>query len=118
MSTSKIICGKTGEEKARQFLLNLGYQIIKTNYHSGYGEIDIIAQDEEELVFVEVKTRAKDPQKAFSSVSRTKQRKLVKTAAYFLSRYSQYQESFTRFDVIAVINKTGEILHLKEAFTA
>ncbi|HCX73149.1 MAG TPA: YraN family protein [Candidatus Cloacimonas sp.] len=117
MSTSKIISGQTGEEKAKNFLLNLGYQILKTNYHSAYGEIDIIAQDQEELVFVEVKTRAKDPETAFSSVSRSKQRKLVKTAANFLARNPQYQESFTRFDVIAVINKTSEIIHLKDAFT-
>jgi putative endonuclease len=117
MSTSKIICGKTGEEKAKQFLLNLGYQIIKTNYHSGYGEIDIIAQDKHELVFVEVKTRAKDPETAFSSVSHSKQRKLAKTASVFLTRNPHYQDSFTRFDVIAVINKSGQIIHLKEAFT-
>ncbi len=46
--------GAWGEEKAARFLMDQGYHIIQRNYHSRYGEIDLIAEDEEYLIFVEV----------------------------------------------------------------
>lgn len=117
MSTPKIICGKTGEEKARSYLLKQGYRILETNYHSRFGEIDIISMQGEELVFIEVKTRASSLQTALQSVSHSKQKKLAKTAAYYLSQNPHLQDNFTRFDVIAVLTKKSQVFHLKNAFT-
>ena len=50
--------GVWGEEKAARFLTEQGYTILERNFHSRYGEIDLIAEDQDFLVFVEVKLRA------------------------------------------------------------
>ena len=49
--------GKIGEDLATKYLENLGYTIVERNFVAKQGEIDIIAKDKQELVFVEVKTR-------------------------------------------------------------
>ena len=49
--------GKTGEEIAKKYLLENNYKIVAKNFRCKFGEIDIIAYDKEELVFIEVKTR-------------------------------------------------------------
>ena len=62
----KIIFGREGEQIAAEFLQKQGYKIIAGNFHTPYGEIDIIARDARQLVFVEIKTRGfrKPPVKA------------------------------------------------------
>ena len=114
--------GASGEALAVNFLKNKKFKVISRNFHSCYGEIDIIAIDEDELVFVEVKTRASNIETALSSISRSKQKKLFKTAATFLASHQQYEDWFTRFDVIIIINaentKERKIKHLKNAFSA
>ena len=50
--------GSKGEKEAKEFLISNNYKILRTNFYSPYGEIDIIAQDDEILVFIEVKTRS------------------------------------------------------------
>ena len=110
--------GSKGEELAREFLLTNNYQIIETNFHSPYGEIDIIAEDNGTLVFIEVKTRSSDLDSALNSISISKRRKISKTASLFLSANRPLEDMFTRFDVIVIINsKTHTSLkHIKEAF--
>lgn len=110
--------GSKGEELARKFLISNNYQIIKTNFHSPYGEIDIIAEDNGTLVFIEVKTRSSDLDSALNSISISKRKKISKTASLFLSAHRPLEDMFTRFDVIVVINsKTHTSLkHIKEAF--
>ena len=114
-----IILGKSGEELALNFLKSRGYKIITHNFHSQFGEIDIIAIDENILVFIEVKTRSSNLTSALNSVSVSKQKKLSKTASLFLSKNPQYEDSFTRFDVIIILKKhtSEKIKHLKDAFT-
>lgn len=51
------LIGKIGEDLARDYLVKQGYQIVAANFHTRFGEIDIIAQDKDILVFVEVKTK-------------------------------------------------------------
>lgn len=51
------LIGKIGEDLAKKFLLDHGYQVIAANFHTRFGEIDIIAQHKDILVFVEVKTK-------------------------------------------------------------
>lgn len=51
------LIGKIGEDLARDYLINKGYQIVAQNFHTRFGEIDLIAQDKDILVFVEVKTK-------------------------------------------------------------
>ena len=112
--------GKAGENLAVEFLKSLGYKIIHCNYYSQYGEIDIIALDDDLLVFLEVKTRTSNLNSALSSVSYAKQLKLSQTASFFLSQNHQYEDHFTRFDLVVILKKPNstKIKHYKDAFTS
>ena len=111
--------GSKGEKEAKEFLISNNYEILRTNFHSPYGEIDIIAQDDETLVFIEVKTRSGDLDSALNSISISKRKKISKTASYFLSKNHSLEDMFTRFDVIIILNKKTHtsLKHIKEAFT-
>lgn len=104
--------GKAGEDYTTQWLENQGFRTIARNYHSRYGEIDIIAENDEYIVFVEVKTRQDGAMvSALEAVTREKQRKILLTAQTFLSeRPSALQP---RFDVSAVTVVRGEIFGLQ-----
>ncbi|MBT5421190.1 MAG: YraN family protein [Candidatus Cloacimonetes bacterium] len=110
--------GEDGEKQAKEFLISNNYIILKTNYHSPYGEIDIIAENRGTLVFIEVKARSAGLDTALNSISLSKRKKISKTASYFLSKNHIYDDMFTRFDVIIILkNKTHTSLkHIKEAF--
>ena len=110
--------GLLGEKKAKEFLISNNYEIIETNFYSPYGEIDIIAKDDETLVFIEVKTRSGDLDSALRSISISKRRKISKTASYFLSKNDKFYDMFTRFDVIVILNdkSSTSLKHIKEAF--
>ena len=111
--------GKTGEEYCCIQLENAGYEIIQKNYHSPYGEIDIIAKEGQFLVFIEVKTRSKSSMDhTMSDITYSKQKKITKTAMYFLVNYTNPEILEYRFDVMILIKKdnTIEINHLKNAF--
>lgn len=109
------VIGNKGEEISCNFLLRKGFEIVTRNYYSQHGEIDIIAQKNNTIIFVEVKTRNKGFDTAFKSVSASKQKKMHNTAAHFLAKNTLYEDFFTRFDVIAVTTD-GKIKHLPDAF--
>lgn len=93
--------GQWAEQEAVKSLLQHGYDIIKLNYFSRFGEIDIIAQSKQELIFVEVKARTPTQMgHAFEAVNQSKQQKMIKTAFKFLQEYPQYEQYYCRFDVI------------------
>ncbi|MCX8015284.1 MAG: YraN family protein, partial [candidate division WOR-3 bacterium] len=76
--------GQAGEKIAIKYLKKQGYKILAQNYRCPIGEIDIIAQDKEAIVFVEVKTRQSDYlTKPFESVGQKKQEKLRSLAEYY-----------------------------------
>ena len=94
--------GKKGEDAAAMYLRLKGYRILQRNFHSRYGEIDIIAFKNETVVFVEVKTRGKHPiDTPASAVDIFKQKKIIKTA-YFYIMNKQLDDVDMRFDVIEV----------------
>lgn len=99
--------GQWGEGVAARYLETQGLSVIERGFRSRFGEIDIIAQNSEVLVFCEVKTRLRDtfgtPQEA---VSRAKQRRLTKTAGWYLNQ--NYWDGDLRFDVIAILAPEGE----------
>ena len=112
---SKKQLGKSGEEHSIQSLIKQGYEIIQQNFHSPYGEIDIIARDRHHLVFIEVKTRTKESvDHAKYSITYSKQKKITKTAMYFLQNYSNPEILEYRFDVI--ILKNNDMNHFINAF--
>ncbi len=104
MSTKEL--GQWGERYTADQMEGQGYRIITRNFHSHYGEIDLIAQNEKFLVFVEVKTRSSNALDRPSAwVTPQKQRKIIKTAQlYLLQHPTQLQP---RFDVAEVVVRPG-----------
>ena len=108
--------GRKGEERAAAALEAAGMKIIAKNVRSREGEIDIIALDGETIVFVEVKSwSVYDMEDLQYGLNLKKQRKIIKTAKYFLSENRKYNSMTIRFDVVFV-NKTS-VTHLASAFT-
>ncbi len=117
--------GQKGEDIAEQFLKKLGYRILERNYVNkrGYrvGEIDIIAQDEQEIVFVEVKTRKRLgkydlPPEMFVDVHKIAH--LQQSSFRYLTENKKMGEKY-RFDVIGITYEKGrsvDIKHLKNIF--
>ena len=112
--------GALGEDVAGRYLMSAGYKIRQRNFHSRHGEIDIIAADDKLLIFAEVKARSVGMLgQPCEAVSRTKQRKIIKTAQWYLLNCKIDRELQPRFDVIEVyINHSGKhkINHIKNAF--
>jgi len=107
--------GLQGEAAAENHLVQKGMTCIGRRYHSPCGEIDLILLDGETLVFAEVKARtSKTLLSAQSSVTPSKQRRIIQTALYYLNDHPEYQNRLIRFDVIAI---SGEFIqHLPDAF--
>ena len=108
--------GKTGEELVAKYLESIGYTIIERNFVARQGEIDIIAKEKEELVFIEVKTRTNTAfGRPIEAVNRPKQKHLISTVKYYL--YANHLENaFVRLDVIEVYLRGNEyrINHIKQ----
>jgi len=96
----KKIIGQSGEDLAENFLKNLGYQILAKNYRTQLGEIDIIAQEKNELVIVEVKTRkTSDFGYPEEFVTKSKIQKIKKATLDFLGKNPH---KFWRIDIISI----------------
>ena len=107
MPTLRTKLGDWGEEQAVRFLEKNGYSIETTNYRCAYGEVDIVAMDGEELVFVEVRTRRPGnfgtPEE---SVSKHKLRRLMATCQDYLQNSGQENMQW-RVDLISVRLEKG-----------
>lgn len=106
--------GRTGERLASEALVKRGYRIREQNFRCSYGEIDIIAEDGQDLVFVEVKTRRGQsyglPEEA---VTQRKARKLAQVAACYLDQ-QDCSECSWRIDVVAVqLSATGRLEEIR-----
>ena len=116
MNTGKT--GKSGEEYASAFLQRMGFEIVCQNYHSRFGEIDIIAEDSQYIVFVEVKTRKSNTMVSpAEAVSKAKQTRIIKTASMYLKEHTSVLQP--RFDVIEVTcfkDGTQQINQIENAF--
>lgn len=111
--------GKIGENISVRYLQQIGYTIIERNFECKQGEIDIIARDKDELVFIEVKTRSSAlyglPKEA---VDKTKMKHIYQSAEYYV--YAKHLENKPiRIDVIEVYKKQGKFIvhHIKQAIT-
>lgn len=93
--------GDLGEKLAVKHLKKQGYKILCKNYKTKLGEIDIIACDGAEVVFIEVKTRSADPfLSGMYAVDQRKQFHIIRTAAYYLD--TERCDLQPRFDIIEV----------------
>ena len=111
--------GNRGETAAVRHLKSAGIRVITTNYRTSRGEIDIVARENDSLVFVEVKTRKRGNPSEF--VTLEKQRRLTSAAQHFLSRHNLYNKN-CRFDVVAIVwddeLQPPMIEHIRNAFEA
>ena len=112
--------GALGEKLAAKYLKQQHYKILYKNYKNKLGEIDIIARDGEEIVFVEVKTRSASPYLGGQyAVDKRKQFHIMRAAAYFLDMKKLTLQP--RFDVLEmeIDRSTGQLInvnHYKAAF--
>ncbi len=117
MKTENQLQGIFGEETATTILLEKGYKILERNWRCGHLEVDIIAETDDYVVFVEVKTRKAttfgEPE---VFVDRQKQRHLIRAAMYF-SKFRSISKEI-RFDIISVVNGPGKqkVRHIENAF--
>lgn len=110
--------GTEGEKIARHFLKKSGYRILEVNWRGRLGEIDLIAEDGDCLVFIEVKTRSStDCGHPFESIGPRKQRQLIKAAREYLGEHG-FEERFCRFDAVSVLsdNEKPKLELIKNAF--
>ena len=108
--------GRTGEQTATRYLEKQGYQIIQRNFSCKQGEIDIIAKDKTEYVFIEVKTRQnRHYGMPCEAVNGRKQKHIWNATKYYLHLH-KLENQYIRFDVIEVYKKKGEfyINHIKQ----
>ena len=112
---NKTELGQKGEIEARKYLEKLGYFVMATNFKCSFGEIDIIAINGEELVFVEVKTRcSKKYGEPRDAVDKHKRKHIKKAATFYLYK-NRFENEFVRFDVIEVFSKDDKfsVRHIK-----
>ena len=107
--------GADAEQRAADFLAGLGYTILERNFTCKMGELDIIAQDADTVVFVEVRSRSSlSYGLAQETVVAAKRRKLVRTAQLYIQRHDL--DCPMRFDVVA-LGPAG-LEHFPDAFAA
>jgi putative endonuclease len=111
--------GKLGEDLAAAELWHQGYAILARRYRTRYGEIDIVAQDADTVVFVEVRARRTGTcGSAAESITPSKQRRLAAMALDYLA-WCNNPDAPCRFDVVAIDGVGGDqvkLTHIKDAF--
>lgn len=109
--------GKLGEQIAMQYLIQNGYTVLKTNWRFKQKEIDIIAQNDRYIIFVEVKTRfGTATQHPLEAVTKSKQKFLISAANEYI-RVNNIPKD-VRFDIIGIVKSynTHTIEHIQDAF--
>ena len=111
--------GQAGESAAEEYLRRKGYRILERNLRSSLGELDLVAEDGQVLVFVEVKARRTNAfGGAIHAVHHRKQEKLIQLAAQYLARH-HIKNRLCRFDVVLLqgLNAAApQIEHIQNAF--
>ena len=111
--------GQAGESAAEEYLRRKGYRIVARNLRSPLGELDLVAEDGQVLVFVEVKARRTDAfGGAIHAVDHRKQEKLIQLAAQYLARH-HIKDRLCRFDVVLLQGSDAtvpKIEHIQNAF--
>lgn len=102
-SKNNLLLGRLGEKEAEKYLTSQNYRIIARNFRTRNGEIDLVAQENNSLVFVEVKTRKNNlfglPEEA---ITPAKVRALIRSAQYYLLTRNQLSVSY-RIDVVSIM---------------
>lgn len=119
MTRIRLKLGAAGEQAAADFLIKHGYRILQRNYSCKSGEIDIVAEDADFLVFIEVKTRKTGSYgPGQEAVTPKKQLQISKAAQHYLAENNLFDRD-ARFDVVSVYmgsGPTAEVEIYKDAF--
>ncbi len=113
--------GDRGERYAARYLKKQGLRIVARNYRNQFGEIDLIAVDGDQVVFVEVKTRKSNKfGEPVEAVGYAKQKKLTQLAMVYLKRHKLLDRP-ARFDVVGILwpegaKKPEDVRHYRNAF--
>lgn len=111
--------GQAGESAAEEYLRHKGYRIVARNLRSPVGELDLVAEDGQVLVFIEVKARRTDVYGgAIYAVHQRKQEKVIRLAAQYLARH-HIKDRLCRFDVVLLQGSNAvapQIEHIQNAF--
>jgi len=113
--------GKEAETLAGRYLARQGLALVQRNYHSRYGEIDLVMTDGDSIVFVEVRYRQRSAfGNAAETVDRRKQARIIACARYYLQQHPVASTHPCRFDVIGVSGSFGnpQIEWIVDAFQA
>lgn len=116
MQTAQRIMGDRGEALVACSLEKAGFRLLARNYTKRFGEVDLIAERDDLLVFVEVKTRTRQLVDLAELVTRTKQKKIIAAAKAFLAERG-IENKLCRFDVALVENIEMKIVtYIPDAF--
>ena len=120
MPTPKRALGDRGELAARRLLESKGMRWVASNWHCEAGELDLVMLDGGELVIVEVKTRTGERSgRAEESISRTKGRKLLASAEWFVDAHPDHADRIWRVDLLALtLRADGSILRVSHVVNA
>jgi len=99
--------GEEGEKEARKYLEEKGYKVLERNYKNKYGEIDIIVEKNDELVFVEVRSKIDNDFGIPEETVKTKKKEKLKRNALAYTTFKNY-EGFYRIDLVCVVFSKGE----------
>jgi len=111
--------GREGEKRAERFLCERGYKVVARNFRSRRGEIDIVVEKGDRIVFVEVKNwDYLDTADLEYSIDRRKQQRICETSRYFMHSHPEFGQRRICFDVILVSRKTPRVIHYENAFSA
>jgi len=107
--------GVKSEKQALGYLTSQGLTLLCQNYYCRFGEIDLIMQEQETIVFIEVRYRKNnDFGGALASITKSKQNKIIKTAKHYLAQLED--EQYCRFDAIAIDESTNTPQWIQNAF--
>jgi putative endonuclease len=110
--------GREAEQRARRHLQAHGLKLLQCNYHSRHGEIDLVMQDRDSVVFVEVRYRRQARfGSAAESVDRRKQARLIACAQHYLQTHPSTTRLPCRFDVVTISGSDGPDW-IRNAFSA
>jgi putative endonuclease len=109
--------GRAGEDAAAVYLTGKGFEIVKRNYYTRYGEIDIIANDGDFLVFVEVKKRNGKKYGTGAQAVTSKKIEKIRTCATIYLKENGLHDQKVRFDVLEISGGTQNLInHIEAAF--
>jgi putative endonuclease len=120
MTTARRNLGDAGERYAERRLSEQGWQILDRNWRGDSGEVDLVADDGECVVFVEVKTRRGESHgRAEETITPSKSARLIQLGAQYVSEHSEIEDRFWRIDLVAItLDRAGRIsrfTHIQDA---